>query len=299
MASPEDRTTWNRCTLCDTRQRTTMVRSGHCCAGCIRHLENQLGSLLQLATDAAADVTPRTGSGSGGQGFESKPPISLDNAAPHLAMIELTPGDHDTRVTITDALASWEIVIRSERDLAPYGAATEAHAGDRLRGFATSEVTLAARAFTQSVGFLTRNLEWITTEFSTERLVQFDLEVSAACSAIRRMLNSGGRDRVVSCPTLTAAGTCGNRITVRTWAALDDDPTTGETTHCPRCGAVRTATQLMRSSGSDETWADAESLALHFGISQTVIRKWARAGHVQRANGLYRWSDVQRRHEIA
>lgn len=293
-------TTWQRvCVLCARRNVDTRLEHGHCCPACQAGIAGDLAQLLTLATDASTDLTPAQGM-SGARGFESKPPIRLDNAAPHLALIELTKGDPSSRVTITDSLTSWEIVIRSERLFARYGIATEADMGDVTRGWTTSELKLSARAFTQAVGFLRANLDWICAS-PTFPLEQFVDEVQRARGTMRGMLKGGGQDRVVKCPTLTDDGTCGASITIRTWAALDardddgrPDHSTGETTVCRRCGAVRSAAQLLHTAGTEDTYADAEALALHFGISQTVIRKWARAGKVAKDGSRYRWADVKR-----
>jgi len=288
------------CVICTHHNRDTPVEWGRCCDGCRAKLLGDLAQLVTLATEAATQTLPTSNPG-GATGYESRPPIRLDNAAPHLAFIELTPGDESSRVTITDALTSWEIVIRSERLYARYGIATSPQDRDWLRGSGASEVALSQQAFTQAVGFLRAQIDYITSS-ATFPLEQFANEIAQAKAVIRGLTSSGPRDRVVACPTVLDDGTtCGRRLTVRTWHPVEarwdngrPDDTTGETTHCRSCGAVRTATQLLHTAGTGDTYADAEALAAHFGINQTTIRKWARAGKVQRGRGLYRWADVKR-----
>lgn len=278
--------------LCAAHDRRTPLKAGHCCAGCHTRLARSLRDLSQTVVQASAETLPvarRGGSGRVPPG--SKPPIDLDHVAPHMALIELTKGDPDTRDTITNALARWEMLIRAERRMLQYGPATEAHAGDRRKGWATSEIVLTERAFTQSIRFLQQNLDWIATD-PRFPLAQFDDQVGRSLAAVRAMLLGQSRDRVVSCPTITEDGRCGQPITVRTWLPLEHDPSVGETTHCRACGAIRTAAQLVRAGGTEDTWASAEDLAEHFGVTARTLRRWAKSGGVRRHGGLYNWADV-------
>lgn len=280
------------CVLCAAHDRRTPLESGHCCAGCHMHLARCLRDLSQTVVQAAAETIPAVRGATGGRVPPgSKPPIDLDHIAPHLALIELTKGDPDTRVTITDCLASWEMVIRAERLMTRYGPATEAHAGDTEHGWTTSEIALTGRAFTQAIGFLQRNLEWIITDPKFP-LQQFDDEIGRSLATVRSMLIGRSRDCVVSCPTITDHGRCGQPITVRTWLPLEHDPSVGETTRCRACGAVRTAAQLVRAGGTEDTWASPEDLAEHFGVTARTLRRWAKSGSVRRKGGLYNWADV-------
>lgn len=255
-------------------------------------LARSLRDLSQTVVQAAAETLPAvSGSGSGRVPPGSKPPLDLDHVAPHMALIELTKGDPASRVTITDCLAHWEMTVRAYRSLTQYGLATEDHAGNPTRGWITSEITLSDRAFTQAIGFLQRNLEWIVTD-QRFPLTQFADQIGRSLATVRSMLLGRSRDRVVSCPTITDEGRCGQPITVRTWLPLEHDPSVGETTHCRRCGAIRTAAQLVRAGGTEDTWASAEDLAEHFGVTARTLRRWAAAGSVRRKGGLYNWADV-------
>lgn len=316
------------CVICATRDVKTILERGRCCPSCATRIDRDLASIVHNGDLAATDVgrfddqnthelehdrdgrplanrqylasTSPGGTGTSGSSsaFESKPPTPLDVLAPYMASIgHVHHLDQDR--TVTDVLSSWERMLRDERDLAPYGLATEHHRG-------TTEA-LAAQAARQAVAILRNHLAWII-DHDAWPLEDFAHEIHACAQAMRRFGTHRSTDRVITCPTITdqlddngRPKPCGNRITVRTWAPLDahetetgrPDHTTGDTTTCRKCGAVRTVTQLMHAAGGDQAWADAGDLAAHFGISATVIRKWARQGNVARERGLYRWSDVR------
>ncbi len=291
-------TTWTHlCVLCAGRDRTTELDEGHCCAACAARIGDDLASIV--ANGDLCAVSERTRSGGGSvPGYESKPPMSLDGLAPYLVGVRLNPGQQPALIsTVADLLESWERLVRELRGLTGYGPATAHHTG-------TDAGILAAQASRQAVALLRAHLDYITTD------PDFPLEDCAdelhRCASRMRALASpeGVRDRVVRCPTLTttedATGltTCGHRLTVRTWAALDEDVngrrdwSIGEDVTCRRCGVTRSPEQLLHAAGKEDTWADAEALASYHGVGKSTLRRWAAAGRVRRQGGLYSWSDV-------
>lgn len=296
--------TWTAvCVLCAARGRQTRLKAGHCCAACATRLGDDLAS-IGCNGDLAA-VSERTApTGQSSTGYESKPPVDLDGLAPYLVGVRLNPGEDPPLVrTVAEILGEWERLVREERGLIAYGLATSHHTG-------IDEGVLAAQASRQSLALLRSHLEWLTADAGFP-LEDFAYEIRRCAARMQALVSAGTSDRMVSCPTLVATDddtdltACGQRLTVRTWAALDEDVhgqrdrTIGEDITCRRCGVTRTPEQLLHAAGKEDTWADPEALAQWFGVGKSTLRRWAGQGKVRRQHGLYSWSDVSETIEAA
>lgn len=306
MTTPPVEGTWKpRCALCAARGRRTDLKAGHCCDACQARLRADLSGLLQMVVDASAELVEpmgRRGSGTGSSGMESKPPADLDLIAPHMVRLRLLDDEDAPWFTATYVLSDWERLIREQQGLTRYGEATADHLG-RDQSHVPSGIQRATRAFTQAVQFLEVRVDWMCTdpEFPLE---EFARQVNMIRSAIRGLSSRGRGDKVVKCPTITENGPCGASIRVRLWIALEDgeqgkDDSTGELTTCPKCRSSRTWSTLLFLAGGEDTFADIEAITAHFGISRSVVFKWARdPARVRRRNGLYCWGDIKKQVDL-
>lgn len=290
VLSEDERGEWKRvCVLCVRRRhpKPTELEAGHCCPSCAARLRRNLTDLLDLAEQAAAFVRPGASAGIAATAYDSKPPVNTDAIEPHLAMIELEQGNPKTAVTITDMLISWEQLVREELNLARYDLVRAVYVGH-----ATNGITISQAALTHAVGMLTRHLDWITTDeqFPIE---DFDRDIAQARGIMSRWDHQReDLGRLVPCPTITVDGECSGWVRVQTWAALDDDLSTGREVTCRRCKVTRDPVQLLMAAGADDAYADAEALADHFGVTERTIRGWAAKGLVTKRGSRYRWGDV-------
>lgn len=319
-----DETTWERvCVLCAIRvhrqlvrelkreptaeelgRRQTRLTAGHCCASCATRIAADLASIVRNADLEAVEETS-TSAGGLSASFESKPPMSLEGLAPYLALVRMNPGEEPAfRRSVAALLGEWERMLRDVRGLVAYGLATEHHVG-------TDEGLLSAQATRQAVTLLRSHLDWIVNEPQWP-LEDFANEIGMCARRMHAFSGHADRepgDRVVPCPTLMATDdasditTCGKRLVVRTWAALDAtesvsgraDWSIGEYVTCPRCGATRSPEQLLRAAGKDSAYVDPEAIARWYGLSERTLRRWAARGEIRREHGRYSWADVEAR----
>ena len=262
------------CILCAARGRTTET-DGHCCTNCRTRLDQSLGDILRLASQAAA-YQPPTSSGSSRPTPGSRPPMSLDGLEPELTLVQLVPGDRSSAVPILDCLESWERAIREDRELLAFGPAT----AYRLTLIA-KEGPVTTRAYlTGTVNFLRGHIGWITTE-PTFGLEDFAGHVYASVRALRRFdRDNQPTGTVIACPTVSERGECGYRL------RYDD---LGDQVTCPRCKATRDAATLATIAMSDgrQVWLDPEAAAAHLGIDERTLRRRAMRGEIKRAHGRY------------
>lgn len=273
----EQNSTWTAvCVICAARDRRTELHSGHICGYCLQGITR---ALTRIEDSVRQPLQAVKGTSSGAPCFESRPPTNLDQIAPHMATYTTI---HGVRTTVTDTLEEWARLIREMRGYAPYGVATEGQ-------WRQSGIVNAETVFYQSVKIIRINLAW-AAEDAGFPIEEFHDEITYLARHVRTAADqSKAGTRIVECPSLD----CDGFIHVRIWAPVEHDSSIGEMTTCRSCGVVRTAAQLLAAAGGDETYADAEALANHFGISQTVIRKWARQGKIRKKDVRYCWSDVR------
>ncbi|MFM8155425.1 MAG: hypothetical protein ACKOAF_05020 [Actinomycetes bacterium] len=260
----------HNCGICQTPTHHT-----NCCPKCLTRLHTNLNTIEQHVHHPTTQPTSHTHTT---PTYESRPPTNLTLIDPHLATYNL----NGQPTTITETLESWSRLIRELRHMAPYGPATAPH-------WNPNEHTNTARTFTHSLATIRTNLPWATShpDFPLQDLHD---ELTHTARAARRFSDHTHTNaKRINCPTLDCTGI----IHLTTWQPLDHDPTTGETTTCRRCGAVRTATQLLAAAGTDDTYADAEALAAHFGTTPRTIQRWGATRKIRTRDSRYNWADVK------
>jgi len=265
------------CAICD---RSTKYLVGRVCAACFSRMKVSLDSLPHLAGEAAGrlEVSPVVGH-SGRSAPGSRPPINLDAVDPALALIELLPGDTSSRVTILEALESWERVIRDRNRLAPYGIATE-----------KNRDPLSTTAVLGNVcRFLSVWLEWVAENEAVD-VTEFHQHVSASRRVLLRWSWEADPPPKwrVACPTIREAGECG---TMLSFIGLEDDEV-----RCRSCRSRWSPARLLAVATSVDAaavWVDAEAAGVAIGVDASTVRRWARAGRVRRQGQRYSLGDLK------
>ena len=139
-----------------------------------------------------------------------------------------------------------------------------------------------------SDGSLSSVIGWLRAQL--DRACREHPALAKFADAVRDLEREGehvaGIDRAtgqrVCCPTLDEGTPCGARISI-------DVNQPDEATRCRRCGTEWTYARLRRISldAAGETWLDPEAAARLVGISEPTLRRWARAGKIERAGGRY------------
>lgn len=86
----------------------------------------------------------------------------------------------------------------------------------------------------------------------------------------------------VTCPTDECSGTL--RISVADLEAAAP---------CRQCGRDWTTAQLLNVATNSDEWVDEEVASLSTKTPGSTLRRWAKAGHIQRKNGLYRLASIR------
>lgn len=265
------------CVLC-----TTALDTGHVCHRCRHRIARDLDDIERLTLDAHAQTTPRQGTGNRRTVPSSRPPLVLDALDPELALVRLLPGDPSSDVPMLEVLESWERAIREDRQLAPYGAASEARAV--LAGSATPTVTLIG-----VLGFLRAELEWCCTDPSYD-LAEYARQIRLCRQSVARWDTDAHRGGWrVPCPTVGPDGECGRILHVSR-----GDGTDTSAIYCRGCDREWDVERLLRVAGQDaDVWVDIEAAATLAGVHERTIRKWITRGHVARRGPLVRILDVR------
>lgn len=292
------------CVLC-----ARPLQSGHCCTPCRNRLDRQLRALPQLATDAAAYIAPtgHTGTGSRGAAFTSRPPINLDAAEPHLALV---PFDVpiDQRIPLVDLLEGWEQLIREQLGYADLATAkalrarahhdhattdpatdAEAHRTQPDQAFANHDHARITpprppATLTGVTEFLRSQLDHITTspDFG---LQLFADDLNACHTALRRW--DGTRDRaktwLIDCPADIDGTTCA-------WPLRLTGDDVDHHVYCRGCGTDWTIERLLLVAADTpdaHIWLDADAVTKRYRVTRRVLEQWVRAGKITREHGLY------------
>lgn len=266
------------CVICD---RMAKYRVGRVCASCFSRIKVSLGSLPPLAGEASGRLEVSSVAGRSGRSAPgSKPPINLDAVDPALGLIDLVKGDASSRVTILEALESWERVVRDRNGLAPYGVATE-----RNRDPLSTTAVLG-----NVCRFLSVWLEWMAEDEDID-VAEFNQHVAAARRVLLRWSWEGdppSRWRV-ACPTIVRTdGECG---TMLSFVGLEDDEV-----RCRACGSRWSPARLLAvatSVDASSVWVDAEAAGVAVGVDASTVRRWARAGRVRRQGQRYSLGDLK------
>lgn len=265
------------CVIC---AKSSKYRIGRICATCFSRIKVSLGSLPHLAGEAAGRLEMSSVGGRSGRSAPgSRPPINLDAVDPALGLIDLNPGDPSSRVTILEALESWERIVRDRNNLAPYGVATE-----RNRDPLSTTAVLG-----NVCRFLSVWLEWIAEDEDTD-VAEFNQHVSASRRVLLRWSWEGDpppRWRV-ACPTVRSEGECG---TMLSFVGLEDDEV-----RCRACGSRWSPARLLAvatSVDASSVWVDAEAAGVAVGVDASTVRRWARSGRVRRQGQRYSLGDLK------
>lgn len=236
-----------------------------CCRRCYTRLEHHLTEIPELYALAAAELLP--GAGHGG-GRSTEPSLGIRVAALDLRsgtdlFAELGRLDALLRRWTTSAPADW--TVRSRHDTDP--------TGQTLIDLVNSlhdQLHIAARIY-PNLPALARDLARIN---------------HTARTAAR---TTGRHHQVVDCPADSTRGICGARIQI-TGHALED------VVHCPRCGSQWEIQRLLLVAASDQAagvWLAPEDASVLLAVPERTLRRWAAAGQVERANGLYEVGSIR------
>lgn len=178
-------------------------------------------------------------------------------------------------------LEAWEIAIRHDFDLTPYGVVTE-----------SVKRTAMLR---ERVTFLNSWRDRLI-EARWPLLADMHREITSEASRLARIAcvdeHEGWR---VECPSDVQDEMCRRRLRV-TRDDLDND---AEIT-CRSCRRVWTARRLVVVSAAAkdvDVWVPADTLADWYGVTKRTLRRWAKQGLIERRGRLF--SDRSMRRQIA
>lgn len=289
--------TWRpACVICASRGRTRHLDHGHVCPACRTGLAVDLAALVDAAAIAAVIPDPYAVSARTGPRRKpgSRPPLDLAHVDPALVLVRAVPDDPSSEEPLLVLLESWCRAVREDRDLVPYGVATEG-----------KPVTLAG-----TVAFLRSHVDWMADEpsFAVDEFAGHVRRGLAALRAMDPATERGGwrvpcpsdapsrperasqsdeQPEVVQNHTRVTQGAqsavCGFRLSV--------DPTNlnGDLT-CPRCRTEWTPQRLLLLALNDPNvvvWAHSETIADALGITPRTLQRWARLDLVGKRGTLY------------
>jgi hypothetical protein len=256
------------CQRCAQHRRKVPATEGRLCADCSTQLRKKLHGLVDLAAQARLALEPsRSRSDSRTPTFESRPPLNVDAVDPERALIELSRGDRSSAVPIVEALEMWEVRVRQDRELTPYGPASLERQGPVL---------------TCVVGFLGSHVSWMTETAEFPLLDFYDHVVRASAVLARWDWSREGSQWGLRCPNEREGGSvCGSWIRWEPGA---------RSAVCLRCGREWDIPWLVRVAG--DVWLDSDSIAHLTGVPRRTIQHWAKSGKVERRGMLYRLGDV-------
>lgn len=233
------------CVICSTE---TESPSEFVCGRCGRKAAQHLHAVLATWHKAHGELLPNA---SGGGSSSSEPKIGVNVAA--LSWINGAP--------ILNILHSWEQLIREERKLAKVG---------------TIDPKSIQHTITDTVRFHLAHLDWSLDQPWAEDYLREIADLAAEGRAACRETETIGTR--IGCPGETEDGeTCGQRLT------LPADPT--EHVRCRRCGTEwdqRRLAAVAMSTHDIEVMVSIAEVAHHTGLSEATLRRWIKAGHIQK-----------------
>lgn len=235
------------------------------CRRCYERMERQLLEIPELYALAAAEMLP---GGQSGGGRSSEPSLGIRLAALDLrsgADLFAELGRLDMLLRRHAGIADADWTVRSRHHTDPVGQTII----DLVNGLVAA-LHGAAKTYP---GFpdLSRDLTRIH---------------HAARTAAR---TTGRHHQRVDCPADSTQGICGAHIQITGHDLAD-------VVDCPRCGTHWEIQRLLLVAASDQVagvWCTAEDAAVLLTVSERSIRRWAKEGRVQRANGLYEVASIR------
>lgn len=176
----------------------------------------------------------------------------------------------DTETHPLLVLATWESLIREERD----------------------QVTEKSATVPSAVGFLRDSIDWMfrLDEFGYQQWLGVDAletELSKVQSALENVLHAGIRvDRGADCLTC-------HRPLVHEWAGNHENPKTIEDDHwyCDSCGQRSSYPQYMKAVEDQHlgraTWLSANYMLARYDIPVGTLQGWASKGHVRKKLNIH------------
>lgn len=226
------------------------------CSSCESRLRQQLKDIVEFQALAPFNLAP----GRGGDGRGNERSLGVNIQALDLV------GAFDPIAV----LESWERDWREAFGLTRYGPAS------------ASRPASARGTLIGIVGFLQ---SWLSKACQEHPAISdFALEVRGlhrSCKAAAGQVERAGWR--VTCPTDTDDGECGAVLLVRS----EDF---GGDVACRACGTRWPVERLLRvvaSSRHAELWLDPDAASEWIGVHPATLRRWAAAGRIQRAHGLY------------
>lgn len=270
------------CAICNKplRQQET-----HTCQPCHTRINQALNEILDLALQAHAQTEPVITLGTGRTSLGSKPPITIDAIDPELTLVRLNEDDPSSDTPILEILEDWERTIRDERNLNPYGIASEARLAQHGPLHGATWANHTPITLTGVIRFLHTQTPWVCSHPDVN-VKQYAQHLQLCVSALKRWsLDNQGPRWLIPCPTLTDNGDCANRLLV----SRND-----ETTYCRECKRNWEVKHLIRVAGRDaDVWVDIEAAAKLAQVHEQTIRKWVRRRVVKKRGQLVRMQDIR------
>lgn len=249
-------------------ERCNRASSMILCQACARRLSSALEEIRQF-TSMIDSAVPRAAAASLARSSDRTLGVNVD-------ALDVIAGN-DT----LPLLESWEIAIRHDFELTPYGVVTEQQ---------------------KRTAMLRERVEFIQAwrdrliEARWPLIVEMQQELLREAARLARIAcvddHEGWR---VECPTDVDDEMCRRRLRV-TRDDLDND---AEIT-CRSCKRVWTARRLVVVSAAAQdvdVWVPADTLADWYGVTKRTLRRWAKQGLIERRGRLF--SDRSMRRQIA
>lgn len=268
-------------------QRRDTAEGLQVCRRCYQRMDRHLRDVPELYALALGEMHP--GPGDGGRSSETSLGVRV-------AALDLRTGGD-----VLERLATWERDWREHFHLDPvtsggYRAGATYSRSQALDRYARGRKDAVAASIVGVTGFLLHELHraaaahYAIDEFARD-LAQIHAQV---VTAARTGAATGWS---VDCPSDGTDGICGRRLTI-TSANFDSHPDKhdAEPVTCDRCHRQWDAKWLLQVGAADaqaEVWAPAEDVALLYGVSARTLQRWAKAGGIERANGLYSVASVR------
>lgn len=270
-----DETCTKDCRRVDAAEGLLVCRSvdGQRRVGCYDRMHEQLDRIPELYALASDEMLP----GQSGAGRSTEVSLGL-----RVSALDLRAGGD-----VLERLATWERDWREHFDLDPVRAGTgRQQARDR---YARGRDDAVEASLVGVCGFLGTNLHLACRAHYA--IDDFSHDLAEIHSTAQAAANIGQRPGwSVDCPADHAGGICGARLRVT-------GQDYGGTVTCPRCRTPWDVGRLLRvvsSTRQADVWLPADDLALHVGLNERTLRKWAARGLVRRQGGRYSLDDVRK-----
>lgn len=271
------------------------------CRRCYRRMEDHLRDIPELYALALGEMHP--GQGEGGRSSETSLGVrvsALDLRSGGDVLERLATWERDWREHFDiDPVASGgyrTVVVGRAHDGRPVRAGSTYNRSQALDRYARGRKDAVAASIVGVVGFLLGELH--RAAGAHYAIDDFARDLGAIHAQVVAAARTGAAvGWSVDCPNDGPDGICGRRLRV-TSANFDSGPGEhdAEPVVCDRCHRQWDAKWLLQVGAADadaEVWAPAEDVALLYGVSARTLQRWAKAGGIERVNGLYSVASVR------